>query len=372
MKICHLIDHVGLGGAQRVVTDLIEGRGSGIEHSVISLRASAVGDTEERLNSLGTQYQNLNLTKTNPLGLLQLRRELEQTRADLLHAHLDYSNTFGIAAALSLGKMRPVLLSHLHDAPLDRPANWYRLALGALAPRVEAHIAPTTGVADASMRGLWLRPQRMEVIAPSVDLAVFSGEAGAEVAVGKIRRNAKRVIGVVARLSPQKSIHSLIETMPQLLAEEPSTRLLVVGQGPLRAALEGECARHGVIAAVTFLGFQSDMAKVYAALDVLVLPSRYEGFGIVLIEAMAMGVPVVATKVRGIEDVVEDEKTGLMAPYNNPKMLASKILRLFDDRALRDRLRATARQHVEKNYSRGRMVSAFEKLYVDLIARRGA
>ena len=79
-----------------------------------------------------------------------------------------------------------------------------------------------------------------------------------------------------------------------------------------------------------------------------------------------------ATKVRGIEDVVEDEKTGLMAPYDNPKMLASKILRLFDDRALRDRLRAAARQHVEKNYSRGRMVSAFEKLYVDLIARRGA
>jgi glycosyltransferase involved in cell wall biosynthesis len=206
----------------------------------------------------------------------------------------------------------------------------------------------------------------MEVIAPGINLEVFSAKPCAEPATSELRCDAKRVVGVVARLAPQKAIHSALEAMPYLLSKEPSTRLLVVGEGPSRHALEAQCERLGISASVTFLGYVSDVATTYAAMDVLVLPSQHEGFGIVLIEAMAMGVLVVATKVRGIEEVVDDGDTGLLVPYDNSQELATNILLLFGDRELRIRLNAAARSKVERNYTRERMVRDFEALYADL------
>jgi glycosyltransferase involved in cell wall biosynthesis len=366
VKVCHLIDHMGLGGAQKMVLDLMEGRGPSVEPSVISLRGGSLSETLDRLKVCGVSYRTLGLTKANPLGILRLRQALSETKIDLLHVHLDYSNIFGIAAALSLGARRPILLSHIHDDPLSRHPLWFRVALAAVASQVEAHVTATPGVAEATMKGLWHRPRRMEVVPPGINLNAFSAERCAEPAISELRRDAEQVVGVVARLAPQKAIHSALEAMPHLLSKEPSTRLLVVGEGPSRPSLEAQCERLGISESVTFLGYVSDVATAYAAMDVLVLPSQHEGFGIVLIEAMAMGVPVVATKVRGIEEVVDDGDTGLLVPYDNPQALASNILRLFDDRDLRTRLKAAARSKVERNYTRERMVRDFEALYADL------
>jgi glycosyltransferase involved in cell wall biosynthesis len=362
---------MGLGGAQKMVLDLLEGRGPSVEPSVISLRGGGLSETLDRLKDCGVSYRSLGLTKANPLGIWRLRQALNEAKIDLLHVHLDYSNIFGIAAARSLGAKRPIVLSHIHDDPLSRHPSWFRLALAAVAPQVEAHVTATPGVAEATTKGLWHRPRRMEVVPPGIDLDAFSAERCAEPAISELRRDAEQVIGVVARLAPQKAIRSALEAMPHLLSKEPSTRLLVVGEGPSRPALEAQCKRLGISASVTFLGYVSDVATAYAAMDVLVLPSQHEGFGIVLIEAMAMGVPVVATKVRGIEEVVDDGDTGLLVPYDNPQALASNVLRLFDDRDLRTRLKAAARRKVERTYTRERMVRDFEALYADLARSAG-
>ena len=349
-----------------MVLDLLEGRGPTVEPSVISLRDGGLSETLDRLRNCGVSYRSLSLTKANPLGIWRLRQALSEAEIDLLHVHLDYSNIFGVAAALSLRAKRPIVLSHMHDDPLSRHPSWFRLALATVASRVEAHVTATPGVAKATMKGLWHRPRRIEVIAPGINLKAFSVERCAEPAIRELRRDAKQVVGAVARLAPQKAIRSALEAMPYLLSKEPSTRLLVVGEGPSRPALEAQCERLGISASVTFLGYVSDVATAYAAMDVLVLPSQHEGFGIVLIEAMAMGVLVVATKVRGIEEVVDDGDTGLLVPYDDPQALASNILRLFDDRDLRTRLKAAARRKVERNYTRERMVRDFEALYADL------
>lgn len=108
MKVCHLIDHMGLGGAQTMVLDLLEGRGPTVEPSVISLRGGSLSETFDRLTDCGVSYRTLGLTKANPLGILQLRQALNETKVDLLHVHLDYSNIFGVATALSLGANRPI------------------------------------------------------------------------------------------------------------------------------------------------------------------------------------------------------------------------------------------------------------------------
>jgi glycosyltransferase involved in cell wall biosynthesis len=185
-----------------------------------------------------------------------------------------------------------------------------------------------------------------------------------------LRRGAKRVVGVVGRLAPQKAIHVLLRAAPRLLAAEPSTRILVAGDGPLRARLEAEARALGVSGAVDFLGHQSDLVPVYAALDVFVLPSQYEGMPLALLEAMAMGVPCVVADLPGIRDVVEDDATGLLLPAADAESVAATLLRILADPALGARLRERARDRVRREHGRERMVARTEALYRDLLARR--
>ena len=158
--------------------------------------------------------------------------------------------------------------------------------------------------------------------------------------------------------------------MPRLLDDEPSTRLLIVGDGPLKPHLEETSRRLGIAAAVDFTGYLSDVASAYAAMDVFVLPSRYEGMPIALLEVMAMGIPVVGTRVDGIADLIEDAGTGLLVPYGDPQALSSAVLRLLSDAALRERICSNARFVVRRDHIRDRMAARFEALYAELCADR--
>jgi glycosyltransferase involved in cell wall biosynthesis len=123
---------------------------------------------------------------------------------------------------------------------------------------------------------------------------------------------------------------------------------------------------------VTFAGFAHDVAAAYAALDVFVLPSQYEGLPICLLEVMAMGIPVVGTRVPGISELVEDGRTGLVVPHGNPKALATAVLRLLSNEPLRDQVRAAARRQIEHSYTRSSVAERVEALYTDLCSNRGA
>src|SRR6185295_4641157 len=141
---------------------------------------------------------------------------------------------------------------------------------------------------------------------------------------------------------------------PLLLRDERETRVLIVGSGPLRAALEQQAQQLGVAHAVTFADYQEDVVSAYAAMDVFALPSRDEGYGLVFMEAMAMGVPVVGTRVIGSVDAVEDGVTGLLVPYGDAPALAQAILSLLDDPTLRQRLTTAASERARPSYARKR------------------
>jgi len=365
MRVLHLIDHMGLGGEQRIVHDLVEAHAPDLDLTVWSLRRRDLPGVPGRLAAAGVRYEVLGLTG-NPLRVVDLRSRLGQLRPDVLHLHLEYSALIGTVTALSLPAPRPVLVASIANDP-HRQAAIHRYGGRLLAPRIDVHIAISRGVRDAILRAYAGRPRRVETVIPGIDLRRFDRSQASPRAVAEYRRGAGRVIGTVARLATQKAIHILLEATPLLLQQHPDIRVLIVGDGPLRAPLEERARQLGVSAAVTFAGYQEDVASAYGAMDVFVLPSRDEGYGIVFLEAMAMGVPVVGTRVIGSTEAVEDGVTGLLVPYADAPALARAVLRILGDPDLARCLRGTAGERVRRCFGWEQSVARIEALYRELV-----
>lgn len=171
------------------------------------------------------------------------------------------------------------------------------------------------------------------------------------------------VVGNVARLAPQKDHATLLEAFARVRAERPDARLVLVGEGELRAELEERARRLGIADSVLFTGARDDVPDLLASFDVFAFPSLFEGLCLAVIEAQAAGVPVVATPVGGIRETVVEGETGLLVEPRDAAGLASAILRLLADRELSARLSAEARRRVRDRYSVDRMVAETLRLY---------
>lgn len=362
MKVLHVIDHMGLGGAQRLVHDLVETRAPDIEASVCALRRRDLPGVGERFATAGVGYRALGFTRDNPFGPFGVRALIRETRPDVLQLNLEYSALLGTLAALSLTGPRPVVAVLVANDP-HRHALLPRWSAPLLASRVDVHLVLSASNRDAFLRAYSGRHRRVELVPPGVDLARFDRARADAGRVAAYRGGARRVIGAMARLAPQKAIHVLLDATPLLLRDDRETRVLIVGSGPLRGALERRAHRLGIAHAVTFAGYQEDVVSAYAAMDVFVLPSRDEGFAVVFMEAMAMGVPVVGTRVIGNIDAVEDGVTGLLVPYEDAPALARAVLSILADDGLRQRLCMAAAERARQSYSRQRFTARVEALY---------
>jgi glycosyltransferase involved in cell wall biosynthesis len=369
VKVLHVIDHMGLGGEQRVVQDLAVMRAPDVAAEVWSLRNHDLPGTAARMSVAGVPYDTLGFSYGNPMALAGFRRRLGDVRPDVLHLHLEYSTLIGAAAALSLPAQRPILVASVANDPY-RQGMFHRWAGRRLAPSIDLHMTHSRGIHDSVLRAYARRPRRVECVSLGIDLARFDRALASPERVAGYRQGAGRVVGTIGRLVPQKAIHVLLDATPALLQDDPATRVLVVGDGPLRGALEAQARRLGIAHAVEFAGYQEDVVSAYAAMDVFVLPSRDEGFGLVFLEAMAVGVPVIGTRVIGSEDAVEDGTTGLLVPYADAPALAQAVRRLFDDAELRCRLRDTAAERVQRSCSREQFAKQVEAVYRGLMQNR--
>lgn len=369
MKVLHIIDHMGLGGEQRVVQDLSFMHGSDVEPVAWSLRSHELPGVTERMAAAGVRYRTFGLAAINPFPAFGIRRALQETRPDVLHLHLEASTLVGTLAALSLPMPRPLLVASVANDPY-RQSRLHRWAGRRLAPFVDLHITHSRGIRDSVLRAYAGLPRRVEVVSLGIDLGRFRRDLADPARVAEYRGGAQPVVGAIGRLVPQKAMHVLVDATPALLAAHPGLRVLIVGDGSLRADLEAQAVRLGVAHAVRFAGYQEDVVSAYAAMDVFVLPSRDEGFGLVFLEAMAVGVPVVGTRVIGSEDAVEDGVTGLLVPYADPAALAAAVRGVLESPDLARRLRETASERVRRVYSRDQCAARVEELYRELLRAR--
>ena len=278
-------------------------------------------------------------------------------RIAVLHTAELYSNVFGLPGA-ALGGV-PVRIGSRREINPDKSRAQIAMQRGAYA--FASRVVANSRAAAERLKAERVPANKIRVIANGLDLDRHAR---------RVHRRTLRHVVVVANLRPEKGHAVLIDAAAAVLRQFPDATFHVVGSGPEHRALMARADDRGVAQAFFFLGHQEDVAARLAAADIFVLPSRSEAFPNAVLEAMAAGMPIVASGVGGILELIDDGRSGLLVPAGDPDALARGICRLMTDSPLAARLGDAALGKAE-GYSFDRMVAAFDSLYQAELARRG-
>lgn len=210
------------------------------------------------------------------------------------------------------------------------------------------------------------REDKLKVIHSGVDMNVF--QSLEQTLFSDVDVDKKIIVGVVARLEPVKGIDVLIDAVPLILNNSKNVEFWIVGDGTEKNNLKEKVSKIGLEDKVLFYGHRDDVQALISEMDIFVLPSRNEGMGRVIVEAMALGKPVVASKVGGVPDLVEHDVNGMLVPSEDPEALSKKILDLIVHKDKRIVLGERGRKKVQREYSLQKMISDIENLYQDLVS----
>jgi len=298
-------------------------------------------------------------------GLFRLARLLRQEKFSVVETFTPDSNLLGLPIAWLMGV--PVRIGSHHGRIQNAP-RWLERLHGRLinSQVTSALVAVSSRVKELAVTGEGIRPERVTLIPNGVDLP--PEDALSQEEIDQIRQALDLqpdvpVLISVGRLSRQKGHRYLLEAMPSVLERFSQAVLLIVGDGPQRADLEQQANHLGLEASVRFLGTRDDICRLLAAADVFVLPSVSEGMPMALLEALGMGVAVVASNLTGIADVVEDGRHGLLTASGKPDSLASAVIRLLEDDILRMKISQSGKQLVRQEYTVDRMCERYETLF---------
>ena len=382
-RVAHVITRLIVGGAQentlasvvelrrrgRYDADLILGPTYGPEGSLVP-SALDQGVEPQLVPSLRREVNPL----LDSIALAKLVGMFRRGGFDLVHTHSSKAGVLGRLAARLAGV--PVVVHTVHGWGFnDRQRPLVNRSFTALerwcARFTDALVTVTPRDTDVGLsRGIG-EPALYTTIRSGIDLARFGSpqrsreEMRAELGLAGHHRVAVSVM----RLVPQKAPLDLIDGAGRLLADLPDARILIVGDGPLRALVEDRCRALGLGNRIVFTGLRSDVPELLAAADVLVLASLWEGLPRVIPQAMAAGLPVVATAVAGNAEAVADGVTGVLVPPRDPAALASALSVLLADPARSRAMGAAARARVDE-FSVHRMVDDIEALYTRCLAIR--
>ena len=307
--------------------------------------------------------------RLNPASLLDIARVARQTQTDLLHLHGYKACTLGRVVGALLGM--PVVL-HEH-AVFPKMPPYQKLADWLLAPLNDRVVVNCEAVAEFCVERRSMDPENIEIIFNGVPLDEFrevsdsaAAEAAEELGIGADTP----VVGTVARLEEQKGITHFLNAVPAVKEECPDVKVLIVGDGTLRGALEEEARQLGIADNVIFTGERRDVPRLYKLMDVKVISSIYEGTTLTVFEAMAIGTPVVATTVDGVEEVIEDGATGMLVPPKDAASIAEVVTDLLTnpDRA---RLLSERAEQAVKQYDVRTSMRRIENLYETVLSGNG-
>ena len=358
-----------VGGAEEMVLNLVRHLPSRFEPMVCCIHEA--GPIGEEIRGTGTPVAVLGLTPglRRPGAVLGIARYLRETQPQIVHTFLLTASLYGRFAAM-LARV-PIVIGtevNIYEHKHSAHAMVERLLMAG----TDRIVVSAKSVRDFYVKQVHAEPAKIDVIYNAVDFTQATSTASRpEIRASLSIPSDARVAGVIARLTEQKGHRYLFDA----LASHPALadiHLLVVGGGEQRDALGRDVDLKGLSSRVHFLGPRRDLGNLLAAMDVFVLPSLWEGLPLSMVLAMGAGVPVVATTVAGIPEVIDDGRTGLLVPPRDASALGRALARLLSDPNLHRQMSADARNAVLPRFGVDRYVDSVVALYDRLLSQEGA
>jgi glycosyltransferase involved in cell wall biosynthesis len=378
MRVVHVVKVKGVAGAENHLLLLLAGlreRGIDAEFLLLVEPSLPVDEMVQAAEARGIPTERVLINGNLDLGLYRrLWRELRARKPDIVHTHLLHADLFAVPTAWLMRfrtsrTQRTIIISSRHNDDAFRLQPYQRILNNLLWHMTDAGIAISEAVRRFSIDREGVRPDRIHTI--------YYG-SHSERDDPELRRAVRdeldippeaTVIGLVCRLIEQKGIAYGIRAFGQIADQFPQARLLIVGEGKLRNSLEAEVRALKLGDRVQFLGWRVDGARMMAAFDIFLMPSLWEGFGLVMLEAMAHSLPIVGSAVSAIPEVVLNGETGLLVPPRDENGLADALALLLRDAPLRKHMGLMGLDRLETQFSVTKMVDETAKLYALLTTR---
>ncbi len=353
--------NLGKGGMESMAVGLAAGlRARGYQPVLVALDRG--GEHEAALREADVPYHVMGGRRwLDPRAHLRLAALFRRLGAAVVHTH-HFGSLFHALPATGLAGT-PRLVHTEHSFEYLKSRGDYRLALGAMALRCDAFAVVGHSMADYYRDRVGVGADRLRVITNGIDPERYRRPADAAAARERLGLDSGVLVGTAGRLFPEKDYGVLIRAFHQASAELPALRLAIIGDGPLRGDLEALARSLGIADRVRFLGWREDVAALLPLLDLFVLSSLHEALPLVILEAMASGVPVVSTPVGEIPAVVGGSTGGAFFPVGDVPALAALLGELGRDPQRRERLGSAARERVRAHYGHATMVDRYLEAY---------
>ena len=376
IKILYFIEGTG-GGAVTHVLNLAKYMLNGMIQPLVIFFLD--GPSVKRAEDLGLNYKLIPWKfSLDPTLIWRLWKTISEEKIDIVHSHTITGNFYARIAALlcprsliSVTTVHSLIIDELRGSPRISFKDRLRYLREKCTWGVVDHFITVSEAIKSRMLQSGIPERKITVVNNGVELPDLSWRVTYEKFVKKElnAEDGEVIISIIGRLVPVKNHRLFLNAAKSVLEKSPKAKFLVVGDGPLLHTLKEETRKLGISKAVIFTGWLHDVQKILSVTDIYVICSTVEGLNISVLEAMASGKPVVGTAVRGISDIVLDNKTGTLVPPNDVDALAKAILNLVENKELRRSMGLMGRRTVERKYSIQKMTEETVEVYSKLFYR---
>jgi glycosyltransferase involved in cell wall biosynthesis len=368
VKILHIISSGGMYGAEAVILNLSHALNEGPHSSALGVFANSASPNLQLHEVAAKEGIESHLVpckgQIDRTVSASIRKLASRTNAEIVHAHGYKADIYTYFALRGSGLP---LVSTCHTwYDNNRLVTLYGKA-DRLVLRNYAAVVAVSDEVKQRLLGAGVREDKIHLVRNGIDLRPFD-DALPSLRDGPTSSHPP-IVGLIGRLSIEKGVDIFLHAAAHVLIALPSTKFVVVGDGPDRDKLESLIDELKIRESVSMLGRRDDMPSVYASLDIMVSASRKEGLPMAILEGMASRLPLVATAVGEVPTVVLDGRTGVLLPPEDPATLASAIIKLLQDSAERGRLGAAARKLIEDEFSADRMTADYLRVYEEASSR---
>lgn len=363
LRILHITHSLNIGGLERVVVDLAKGfKKNGHFVSICCLDGKEpLGEEAEKA---GVKVFSLNKKSGIRWGLpFRIARMIKEEGINVVHTHNEAGLIYGAAAAI-LAKVPNIVHTEHGKEPNYYNKRILQLAERFLLKKVKHVVVVSVDLKNKMASSTKINKDKILVIPNGIDIKSFQCPELGEIKRKELGISSDNfVIGNIARMVPLKNHKFLIAIFKELLKDFPKLKLVLVGDGLLKRELEIYSEANGLSNSVMFLGERKDIAELLSAFDLFILPSLTEGVSITLLEAMASGIPIVASKVGGNPEIIENERTGLLIPLSENIRWIETIKSLIKNENRRRDISKRAKNFVTEQFSIETMVENYEEIY---------